>query len=267
MTPEAERSWSTFGEETLSRKHNDGPDGYFAFRAADCSLRWIPQADHHAWLRGVIVHENAELRGFAKHALVHNLSRVLRWGGGSKCSVLSHSIRVGIVASEISLRLGGSAAEQRACLRLGAIHDLHEALPGIGDVPSPALRWMRATMPEIDALHAGAEDLVLRVCEADVELEDIGRARVIVKWSDRMAASAMERAAYFDDAPEWLGYSRCLAIAAKDEAHEIRECDAQADTSDLADMLDGGAVLARTIGVMRRLMRTITDEDLARMIF
>ncbi len=273
MTPAAERSWSTFGEATLN-DDGEGLGGYFAFRAADGALRWLSEASDAGWSRGITVEESHTLRAVAKQALVSNLMRVLRWGGGSTCNVLAHSVRVGAIANLVSRRLSGSEAEQRACSSLGAIHDLHEGLPGIGDVPSPALRWLMSEVPAIRDLHARAEALVLRVCEADVDLESPGRARQIVKWADRFAASAIERGGYFNDAPPWLGDACGIAVHAARRAERIRFVDAMMQPRDLLAMLADGAppigIVVDAADDMRALTRSLLGDiestDLARMV-
>lgn len=210
----AERSWSTFGDKPGG--------GCFAFRAADAGLRWLPAADA-AWddresIDLAAPHEPRDkvgwaLRGEVVDQLCLHLARMPRWSGASDCSVAAHSLRVALVARDLDPRAD----------RLGAVHDLAEALPGVGDSPSPAKRWLQRVSPEFAALHRGADALVRRLCGLD-PTPDMEHA---VHLADRVAM-ATERAVYFDDAPSWLGDVRPVAQALLVDpalAQRIRELD------------------------------------------
>jgi hypothetical protein len=143
------------------------------------------------------------LREQCLEALARNLGRVLRWGGSSTCSVLAHSVRVAHLAAAIARNLpaGPDDATVAACRRLGALHDLHEGLPGVGDWPNPMLRLYRRALPAVDHLHRVAEGVALDLAGARGLLA--GLAPAVVRVADQLAA-CVERAAYFADAPPWL---------------------------------------------------------------
>ena len=199
------RSWSTFGEDGRT---GSGDGSCFGFRAADCDLRWLPALTDAGWDAGERLTAPGPLASLAIGALARNLRRVLRWGGGSTCTVLAHTVRVALLAAEASRLRGDIEEEQAACLLEGMVHDLPEALPGIGDWPTPAKRWLSLASPEVAALHVRATAAVRALVPGLRPASE--RVTELVAWADH-AAMAVERAAYFNDAPEWLGPHRELA--------------------------------------------------------
>lgn len=208
-------AWCSFGTDVL--RHSDNmlaPDEGFTYNALTGRLLWVPAHDAAGLALAQDVMADAEVatqqpsvlrrRDLVLEALARNLGRVLRWGGSSTCTVLAHSVRVAHLAAAVARHLPTKPGDTTvaACRRLGALHDLHEGLPGVGDVPSPLLRVLRRTVPTIDRIHTQAEYLVLDLAGARSLLA--GLAPAAVKFADRLAM-AVERAAYFADAPAWMG--------------------------------------------------------------
>ena len=208
-------AWCSFGTDVLRHPDNMlAPDEGFTYNALTGRLLWVPAHDAAGLALAQDVMADAEgaaqqpsvlrRRDLVLEALARNLGRVLRWGGSSTCSVLAHSVRVAHLAAAVARHLPTHPDDVTiaACRRLGALHDLHEGLPGVGDVPSPLLRVLRRTVPTIDRIHTLAENLVLDLAGARSLLA--GLAPAAVKFAARLAA-AVERAAYFSDAPAWMG--------------------------------------------------------------
>lgn len=199
-------AWCSFGADVL---RDGGGDASFTYNAFTGRLRYLPSVSTTLRYgagdegRDLIVDADED-RGRVLEALARNLGRILRWGGGSTCTVLAHSVRVAHLAAAVARHLPTHPDDTTvaACRRLGALHDLHEGLPGIGDVPSPTLRLLRRTVPTIDRIHTQAENLVLYLAGARSLLA--GLAPAAVKFADRLAAT-VERGAYFADAPAWMG--------------------------------------------------------------
>lgn len=173
----------------------------------------------------------------AVDALARGLGRILRWGGTSTCTVLAHSIRVALLAAAACRAFRDGPELRGRCLVRGAAHDLPEGLPGIGDVPSPGKRWFAAASPAFSLAHGTAEARVAALLGHEPD-EAVDR---IVKWAD-LATMAVERAAYFGDAPEWLGrhqvYARALlSRSAKVQTLLVR--DRTWEPSDLLALLGG----------------------------
>ena len=122
--------------------------------------------------------------------------------------MLAHTVRVALLTAEASRMRGDGEDEQAECLLEGMVHDLPEALPGVGDWPQPAKRWLVRASPEAAALHAGATAAVRALVPGLRPASE--RVTELVAWADH-AAMAVERAVYFNDAPEWLGPHRELA--------------------------------------------------------
>lgn len=217
------RSWSTFGED--GRAGDDA--SCFGFRAAGCDMRWLPELTDAGWEAGERLTGPGPRASLALAALARNLGRVLRWGGGSTCTVLAHTVRVALLAAEVSRLRGDGEDEQAEVFREGALHDLPEGLPGVGDWPTPAKRWLSLASPEVAALHARATAAVRALVPGLQPARPWGRATELVAWADH-AAMAVERAAYFGDAPAWLGPHRGLAqkiLAAGKLVGRVRACD------------------------------------------
>ena len=204
-------AWCSFGTDVLRHPDNMiAPDEGFTYNALTGRLLWVPAHDAEGLALAQDVMADADVaaqqpsvlrrRELVFEALARNLGRVLRWGGSSTCSVLAHSVRVAHLAAAVARHLPTKpdATIVASCRRLGALHDLHEGLPGVGDVPSPLLRVLRRTVPTIDRIHTQAENLVLDLAGARSLLA--GLAPAAVKFADRLAAT-VERAAYFSDAP------------------------------------------------------------------
>ncbi len=230
----ARDSWCTFGEEVL--EGNWG--GCFAFRLADGDLRWLVEPTPAAWDAGTPVEPGTPAASQVVEALVRAVCRVPRWGASCGCSGGAHSRRVGHLAAVAAPEFG---ADPDVALRLGGGHDLHEGLPGVGDVPSPTKRWLARTSP-LHGLHKQAEHLVLGLAG----LGDVGEAEHrAVAWADR-AAMAVERVR--DEPSRQRDYERFT--------DDVREDDADG-ASDLAWLLAGGVsqsgrAIAETVVRMAR---------------
>lgn len=209
----ARTAWCSFGTDVLRGPGMLSPDEGFTYNPLTGELLWVPAHDAAGLALAIRVTDDAEapqqasrlrLRAQVLEALARNLSRVLRWGGSSTCTVLAHSVRVAHLAAAVARHLPARPDEATvaSCRRLGALHDLHEGLPGVGDHPNPPLRLLRHAVPAVDRTHRLAEELVLDLTGARSLL--VGLAPAAVKAADRIAA-AVERAAYFSDAPAWLG--------------------------------------------------------------
>jgi len=261
----AATSWSTFGEDALEAARSlagSAPAACFAYRVADASVRVMPEASAAGWADGEVVGRLHPDRPVLVDALVRNLARVLRWGGASKCSVLAHSARVGLLARAAARAVDLRADQQVACSRLGAGHDLAEALPGIGDVPSPAKRWMSRAGGGFQGAHIAAECLVDELCDLPVDAV----SRAVVKWAD-LASMAVERAAYFGDAPPWLGSKQAWARLVLDGSlvGDVRSRDVKFDHFDLGAMVSGQLVCHA--GIEHDLVAQVGREQIEREIF
>ena len=246
-------AWCSFGTDVLRHPDNMlAPDEGFTYNALTGRLLWVPAHDAAGLALALDVMADAEVaaqqpsvlrrRELVLEALARNLGRVLRWGGSSTCTVLAHSVRVAHLAAAVARHLPTHPDDTTvaACRRLGALHDLHEGLPGIGDVPSPLLRVLRRTVPTIDRIHTQAENLVLDLAGARSLLA--GLAPAAVKFADRLAAT-VERAAYFSDAPAWMGPDLQRAGERMLRSTLPRTClrwDSKATPDDLLALIRGG---------------------------
>ena len=142
-------------------------------------------------------------RGPLLRYLVSCLFGLNRWQGeadddGERWSVGRHSLLVAALAGRLALVRGWSAEDVRMAVRLGAVHDLGEAL-GLGDIAAP---WLRS-----DAHFARLCRIHQRHAAALAGLDDGTRpddpasftmASALVKDADHLAA-ALERRYFFDD--------------------------------------------------------------------
>lgn len=191
-------AWCTFGEAVLRRS---GQHGYYAYHTPTGSLRWLREASSAGWRNG---REVEAREPDAMRAVLETAFRTPRWSASpdTLCSVGAHSVRVGLLAAAVT-----ASDSWVAAANAGGGHDLHELLPGVGDTPGPAGRWLREVSSAFAALQATAR----RRIAALFALRPVGPELVrVVHWADR-AAEAVERAVYFGDAPPWLGEHRRLA--------------------------------------------------------
>lgn len=138
-------------------------------------------------------------RGPLLRYLVRCLFGLNRWQGeanddGERWSVGHHSLLVAALAGRLALVRGWSADDVRLAVRLGAVHDLGEAL-GLGDIAAPWLRadWRLAGgMCRLHQRHAAA---LAGLDDKDAQFDAHAS---LVKDADHLAA-ALERRYFFGD--------------------------------------------------------------------
>lgn len=141
-----------------------------------------------------------------------------RWGGINLPekplpTVGQHACFVARRAAQLARALDMPEPEVALAFQVGAFHDLHEDLPGVGDVLAPVLRHLIEIDPTIADIHEGAKAVVRRL----LNVSDVPKhVRLVVKAADRDAA-ALERAVYFEGPrllPGWL-WPRSKALVEK----------------------------------------------------
>jgi hypothetical protein len=142
-------------------------------------------------------------------ALCASAMKRARWGGVNlpdmPCPTTGeHALFVGRRAAQLARALDLPESEVALCFQEGSAHDLHEELPGVGDVLAPVLRHLYKHDPTVALIHENARAIVRALCRLP-RLIDLSIER-IVKAADRDAA-ALERAIYFEgprSLPVWL---------------------------------------------------------------
>lgn len=146
--------------------------------------------------------------------LVGAAGRVCRWGAGVPCYVGPHSVDVAGRAAQLATAMGWDENAIRLAVGAAALHDLHECLPAVGDVPGPLVRALQATSPAWRRVEEVARRAITDHYASPFLPDDLG-------WSARLAelvhtadldCRATERALFFGDAPAWLG-ARGQALA------------------------------------------------------
>ena len=147
----------------------------------------------------------AARRGELIRLLTLAAARMPRWAGHAQVTVGAHCLEVAARAVLVARKLGASMQVAALAGMVGARHDLHEALPAIGDVPSPVVRLLRAFSPEWAHIERAAVDAAESlVGPSMLEGDSVDLVREAVKIADADCA-AIERALCFGDAPAWLG--------------------------------------------------------------
>lgn len=141
--------------------------------------------------------------------LVDAAGRVCRWGAGAPCYVGPHSLDVAGRTAQLATAMGWPSGQVAHAVRLAALHDLHECLPAVGDVPGPVCRVLRATSPAWRAIDDAARGAVAglwapTLADGGVTPEQCADCERLVLQAD-LDTRATERALFFGDAPAWLG--------------------------------------------------------------
>jgi hypothetical protein len=144
-------------------------------------------------------------------ALCASAMKRARWGNinlpDMPCPTTGeHALFVGRRAAQLARALGLAESDVADAFQEGSAHDLHEELPGVGDVLAPVLRHLYKHDPTVALIHENARVIIRALCHLPRLIDLPPFIERIVKAADRDAA-ALERAIYFEGAerlPVWL---------------------------------------------------------------